>query len=758
MPSPPIVRTHPVRRSLASVRRRGAGSLVAALLALVAAPASAQARRDTVPVRLDTVRVEVARLKAAGVPLSRTPFGAQVVELPAAPDGRTVTLAHALRDAVGISTASQFGSPIQPDLRLRGFQVGPVMGFPQSVSVFVDGVRVNEADASEVNFDLIPLDAVERIEVVRSPGGAFGRNTLAGAINVVTRRGAAGEAARGGVEADAGSFRTGQARGWLAGGLENGIDYLASARYYRSDGWRDLSSAELRQLFGKLGYSRGGTDAWLSYTFAADRVEGPGSLPRSWLEGRLPSALTGTADPRRLQFTGFEGDRFEPRLHFGVLDASRALDARTRLQVNGYARAIRFSQFNDNITEPNALDRTSALSLGATVQLVRALDSGGSWTVGAEAVRDRTEIGIFEAPNPAFPDAGGRTEDVASTTRNLGLFAQLWQPFSSRASITGSLRYDHVYLPMDDRLEPENSGVNVYHQVTGSLGGEIALLPGLRAFAAYGHGFRAPVLLEVSCADPADPCPLPFELGADPPLKPVTTDTWQAGLRYDGPAASHAELVAFRSAVHDELFNVVLPPSTRGYFKNLDRTRREGLELSAEARPRPVLKLSGSLALTRATFQSPATLASALLDDDEGAEAGGDEERDEEAGEGAVRVEPGDRFAMVPGVTAKLGAELSPGRWRFELEGSFVGSQFFQGDEANEARFGTLPAYFVVDGRVERSLGPASLYVQGENLLNRRYGTFGIISPNIRGPDRDPQPFLTPGLPFHLRAGLRYGF
>jgi outer membrane receptor protein involved in Fe transport len=757
MPIPPIVRARAAPHSLARIRLCGAGVLAAVL---AAGAASAQEGRDTVPVRLDTVRVEVARLKAAGVPLSRTPYGAQVIELPAAPNGRTVTLAHALRNAVGISTASQFGSPIQPDLRFRGFQVGPVMGFPQSVSVFVDGVRVNEADASEVNFDLIPLDAVERIEVIRSPGGAFGRNTLAGAINVVTRRGSAGEGARGGVETDAGSFRTARARGWLAGGLDGGLDYLASARYYRSDGWRDLSAAELRQLFGKLGYSRGGTDAWVSYTFAADRVEGPGSLPSSWLEGRLPPDLTGTADPRRLQFTGFEGDRFEPRLHFGVLNASQALDARTRLQVNGYARSIRFSQFNDNITEPNALNRTSALGLGATIQLVRALASGGSWTVGAEAVRDRTEIGIFEAPNPAFPDAGGRTEDVASTTRNEGLFAQFWQPFSTRASLTGSLRYDHVYLPMTDRLEPENSGVNVYDQVTGSLGGEIALASGLRAFAGYGHGFRAPVVLEVSCADPADPCPLPFELGADPPLKPVTTDTWQAGLRYYGAAASRAELVAFRSAVHDELFNVVLPPSTRGYFKNLDRTRREGLELSAEVRPRPVLKLSGSLALTRATFQSPATLSSALLedDDDAGAAAGGAEEGGEEAGEGAVRVEPGDRFAMVPGVTGQLGGELSPGAWRFELEGSFVGSQFFQGDEANGERFGKLPAYSVIDGRVERAWGSAALYVEGENLLNRRYGTFGIISPNIRGPDRDPQPFLTPGLPFHLRVGVRYGF
>jgi outer membrane receptor protein involved in Fe transport len=704
------------------------------------------------------VRVEVARLRAGGVSLARLPYAAQVIDMPSALGGRVVTLADALRDEVGVSMASQFGSPVQPDLRFRGFQVGPVMGFPQSVSVFVDGVRVNEADASQVNFDLIPLDAVERIEVIRSPGGAFGRNTLAGAINVVTRRGV-GEA-HGGLEGDAGSFATAHARGWLGGPLGGGFDYLASGRYYRSDGWRELSGAELRQLFGKVGFSRGATDVWLSYTFADDRVEGPGSLPSSWLAGDLPAELAGTADPRRLQFTGFEGDRLEPRLHFGVLNVSRALDGSTRLQMNAYLRSNHFSQFNDNITEPNAVNRTGTLGRGATLQVVRDLASGGSWTMGVEAVRDEVEIGIFEEPNAAFPDAGGRTEDVASTTRNLDAFVQLWRPLSARASLTGSLRYDHVVLPMTDRLEPENSGENVYRQVTGSLGGELALAARLRAFLSYGHGFRAPVLLEVSCADPEDPCPLPFELGADPPLDPVTTDTWQGGLRYYGRAVSRAELVVYRSEVHDDLFNVVLPPSTRGYFKNLDRTRREGVELSLHAQAASELELRGGLALTRATFQSEATLSSALVeddDDDDGAAASVGTDESAEV-DGTVRVEPGDRFAMVPEVTARLGAEYTPGTWRVELGGSYVGSQFLQGDESNQKAFGKLPAYVVLEARVECPLKGATLYVEGENLLNRRYNTFGIMSPNIRGPDTAPQPFLTPALPLHLRVGVRYGF
>ena len=631
------------------------------------APAASQVRPDTSVHHLDTLRVEVARLRAKGIPLGRVPFGAQVLGIEALPKAGSVTLADALQNVVGISTANQFGSPVQPDLRFRGFQVGPVVGFPQSVSVFVDGVRVNEPDASQVNFDLIPLHAVERIEVIRTPGGPFGRNTLAGAINVVTRRGALNGALTGAVELSGGSFATAQTQVWAAGGLKSGFDYLVSGRYYRSDGWRDLSETHLRQLFTKAGYRGNNLDVWISYTFVDNYVQGPGSLPRSWLEGELPPELAGTRDPRRLQFTGFQGDWFDPRLHFAVLSAARKLEERTDLQLNSFVRSNRFSQFNDNITEPNARGETDILSLGGAAQLVNARPSGTSWTGGIEYVRNESDILIFEEPNPAFPAAGGMTESVTSIEDNWGAFMHLWWPLSSRASFTGSLRYDYVFLPVTDRLDPENSGENTFRQLTGSVGGDLVLAHAIRAFAGYGRGFRAPVILEISCADPEDPCPLPFELGADPPLEPVVTDTWQVGLRYAGRRAITAELVGYWAEVYDDLFAVVAPPSTRGYFKNLDRTRRQGLELSAFARLLPTLEVRGSLALTRATFRSEATLASALMGDDEDAPGAG--EPDEDQG-GAVEVEPGDHFAMVPNLTTEFGIEYSPGEWNFELEGS----------------------------------------------------------------------------------------
>ena len=188
---------------------------------------------------------------------------------------------------MGVTTADQFGSPLQPDVRFRGFQVSPVVGASQSVSVFVDGVRVNEPDASQVNFNLIPLHAVERVEVIRTPGGPFGRNALAGSINLVTRSGRGG-GPQGFVQASGASFETGRFEGWGTGGGEAGAFYTAAFRYWRQTGWRDLSASELVQGFGKVGYRWADAELWASYTLARDRIEGPGSLPESWLRGVLP--------------------------------------------------------------------------------------------------------------------------------------------------------------------------------------------------------------------------------------------------------------------------------------------------------------------------------------------------------------------------------------------------------------------------------------------------------------------------------------
>jgi outer membrane receptor protein involved in Fe transport len=755
--------------------------LVPLLLALLAASAgrlagqepadttAAEDDRPTSEVYLSPeVLVEISRLGMGGIPLGRVPYGVQILPGEEIREESSLTIADALVRLPGVTSADQFGSPYQPDLRMRGFTVSPVVGLPQSLSVFVDGVRVNEPDASQVQFDLVPLENVERLEVVRGPGGPFGRNTLAGAVNIRTRRGSGPFRAE--LEAGGGSFDRFDGRGALSGS-GGAFDYYVSGRWHDSDGWRVANEAEIRQGFAKLGFRGESTDAWVSYTIADNDIQQPGSLPRSWLEGGpVPERFEGVEDPREINFTG--GDFYRPELHFLNGEATFQLSPGLSLALNGHARFLDVDQFNANISEADFRGLTDISSRGATAQVtLRPEPDGPVLTAGAEYVRHDVDIEIFELPSEFFPDVDTTlTENVGTEEENAGAFAQLWWPATERLALTGSLRFDHVHVPFLDFLNPEDSGTNDFNELSGVAGADLIVSERVSLFASYGRGFRAPVILEITCSDPEDPCPLPFELGADPPIDAVRSDSWQAGARYLSSPFS-LEALVYWAEVYDDIFNVILPPSTRGFFKNVDKTRRQGAELTLSAVPAENLALNAGLALTRATFRTDELLASALLDDDDDEEGGENESRlpslagapdddDDDDEGGPTEVHPGDEFAMVPNVSANFGVDYELEDWSFSLDGILVGSQWLTGDESNTRPEDRLDPYVVVDAYVEREFGPFSAFALVENLLDIEYETFGIVATNILGPG-DPEaidPFLTPGLPRRVYAGVRYGF
>jgi len=716
------------------------------------ASASAAAQEPPPPdsvLPLAPVEVEIGRQRAGAVPLAETPFTAHVIA-GAELESTTGAIAGALARLPGVTLTNQTGSAGQLDLRLRGFTVSPIVGVPQSVSVFVDGVRVNEADASQVHLSLIPAGAIERIELVRGPVGVFGKNSLAGALNFVTRRGE--EAPLLEAELEGGSF--GAKGGVLrASGTSGAWDGLVVGSYRRAEGWRWLESSRELSLFGKLGWRGERTDAWVSYTFEVDSLEGPGPVPESWLEGGAlpPDIGSPPTDRRRLQYTGGRGDAFRPRLHFLSARVERELGERWRMQTNAFGRFADFRQANDNISEPDALGITDIASVGGAIQALFQPTSHFLFAAGTEWSRNDVDIEIRERPNRAFPTlVEATTERLRTQEDNVGAFAEAWWSMVPRLSVYASMRFDHVDLPVTDVLDPSDSGANTFSEISGGVGLSGDLTAGLGWFVGYGRGFRAPVILEVTCADPADPCQLPFELGPDPPLRPVTSDAWQLGARL-ARERLNGSLVAYWTEVHDDIFNVIDEATpTLGYFTNLERTRRVGVEASAGGAPLPSLpglQLSASLAWTRATFETEAELASPLVEEDSlppGA-----------LPEGAVDVEPGDLFPMIPQLAGTLGLRYDLGATTLAVEGSWTGRRYLVGDEGNEEEFDRLGASALLDIRVERRLGVADAFVELANVLDAHHHDFGIVAENGRAAVAVPERFLTPGLPRRLTAGLR---
>jgi iron complex outermembrane receptor protein len=231
-----------------------------------------------------------ARLPALPLSLSEVPATVQVITGEELRQSGAMTLQESLLRLPGVTLNDEQGNAVQPDISLRGFQGTPVTGVPQGISVFLDGVRRNEPIVEEINFDLIPMDDIERIELLRGPSAIFGRNTLGGSLNIITSRGTA----RREIVPDlaGGSFGSQKYQLRLSG-TEGYFDYYFSGLFARQDGWRDASAVQLGKGFGKIGMRYRGTDATLSFLYRDNRIEQPGSLPQSLLQ-----------QDRTLNFTG----------------------------------------------------------------------------------------------------------------------------------------------------------------------------------------------------------------------------------------------------------------------------------------------------------------------------------------------------------------------------------------------------------------------------------------------------------------------
>ena len=331
--------------------------------------------------------VVVGRLPRLPLPPSSVPASVHVIEEEEPQQSGHPNLPDSLAGRVpGMTLSDEQGNSYQPDLSLRGFQATSVTGVPQGVSVFLDGVRVNEPTAEEINFDLLPTEDVERIEVVPGPSVLFGRNTLAGALILVTRRGQEGIAAFADVAAGSAGFEKVRAR--LSGG-RGPVDFYASGAQTLEDGWRAASHARLSKAFGKLGFQQGGTDLTLSYQYVNNRISQAGPLPVSEL-----------SQDRTANYTA--GDFFAPRLNQLVLNVRQALGDTVVLSANAFGRLLHVEQFNVNLLTENSRLFSRTASAGGTVQVDSTAPLFGRWnlfTAGFEYAHSDVEVQVFNEPD-----------------------------------------------------------------------------------------------------------------------------------------------------------------------------------------------------------------------------------------------------------------------------------------------------------------------------------------------------------------------
>ena len=191
------------------------------------------------------------------------------------------------------------GNPFQMDVTYRGFTASPQLGTPQGLSVFFDGIRVNEPFGDVVNWDLIPVNAISTVDMFPGSNPIFGLGTLGGAMSIRTKSGFTDPGAT--VEVLGGSWGRKQLQ--LSAGNNNGVVAgFVALSLFDEDGWRDNSPSKVNQMFGKLEWRSGGTTLGLSTLYAKTDLVGNGLIPLEMYEQRPESVFTSPDETRNELF------------------------------------------------------------------------------------------------------------------------------------------------------------------------------------------------------------------------------------------------------------------------------------------------------------------------------------------------------------------------------------------------------------------------------------------------------------------------
>ena len=246
--------------------------------------------------QLDVVQVraqrmyEVGPMKGLALTKEEMPGNIQSLTAKEIKEAHAVSIADLLNTKLQSVNVNDYqGNPFQMDVTYRGFTASPQLGTAQGLSVFLDGIRVNEPFGDVVNWDMIPLNALGSLDIFPGSNPLFGLGTLGGALSMKTKSGF--DSKEGSLEYLGGSFNRNQFQGSV-GGNNGVVAGFVAANLFKEDGWRDNSPSKVNQVFSKLEWRGESLQLGLNMLLASNKLTGNGLLPTEMVEQDRSSIFT----------------------------------------------------------------------------------------------------------------------------------------------------------------------------------------------------------------------------------------------------------------------------------------------------------------------------------------------------------------------------------------------------------------------------------------------------------------------------------
>jgi iron complex outermembrane receptor protein len=604
------------------------------------------------------------------------------------------TITDLLRPVPGLMVRDWYGNASKVSVDTRGFgELGAL-----NTLVLIDGRRVNEIDQSGVDWTQVPLDQVERIEIIRGGAGGvlYGDNAVGGVINIITKKGSG--APKFELSAEIGSYDQNKERLSFSGSTQK-LDYLLSGSFEGTHGYRNNSYYNATDFTSRFGYD---LTSNLGLHFSSGYNKSSYGLP-----GPVSSSQVEQYNRRYSQY----GDD-----HANNLDYYFDLGAETKFLPLGnfnfdlsFRRKQVITLFLTSINYPggNPIYKNNINTLGFTPKytldkdffrmknkLVAGLDFYQSQYVSDNfspsdvlqnyAHINKTSIGGYLqdelSPLEKFAITGGWRWEEARYTFNYHDFAAI------NADI------DTKIIPKEQAF---SAGIAYNYMEDSSL------------FLNINQNFRFPATDEY------------YSVWGTPPvninLKPQTSKNIEFGLRHSFNRDYRFDLSFFEMDVSNELYYNPLTYANENY----DKTRHQGIEASFNARLKKNIAFFGNYSFTKSTF------------------------------DGGVYDKK--TVPMVPRNKASLGLMFSlPQNITLNILGNFVDSRYFINDQANN--FSRLSGYITADANISYTRGDFRVTGAVNNMLDRMYSEYAVCNSVTGAKNYYP----SPGRNYSLKASYKF--
>lgn len=627
------------------------------LLLLIPFPLGAQEKEVTLQEVVVTGTRDVQEIRK--IPANVTVITKEEIER-----SNAQTTIDLMRSEVGLVVRDFYGTGKTASLDIRGFgETGPL-----NTLVLVDGRRVNEIDLSGVDWTQIPVDQIERIEVVRGAGSVlYGDNAVGGVINIITKK--PEKPLSGKVEGRVGSYRLNKESGSVSGKW-GPLSAILNAGYHATEGYRENGFLRAKDVGGKLIYE---LNQDFSFNFS-------GSFHRD--EGGLPGGLT-QADIDRLG----RRDTLTPDNQASTDDGYGSLGIKAKLGDWGRAEidlSYRHREVENFFDFPASFytyqDERHLTTWGLTPRYVLERTFGNYFNKLILGLDFYRWTSVVDSDSVFFGFPSSNRSEIRR--RSIGLY--LSDEFHILDNLILSPGYRHEWVTYDIfQRSPRAKDETADRESAYSLSLDYLFGKKSSAFVSLKRSFRFPVSDELILVYPT------FKV--NPLIKPQTGYHYDAGIRHFFTDVVEGNLTLFWIDLEDEIFFNPVTFTNENYPK----TRREGLEIGVKARPFERISLWGNYSYLRPRLR-------------EGTFSGSD-------------------IPGVPRHKAAVGMDLSV--WKgFQLSGkaNLIGARYLISDFANQVD--KLDGYTTVDGKISYRWKGLQAFVGVNNLFNQKYSEWAATN------------------------------